>query len=67
MVYDREENLIALGAVLEPLGQRLVRARSCEEALRKLLAEEFAVILLDVHMPGIDGIEPARLSKQRCR
>ena len=67
MVDDREENLIALEAVLEPLGQRLVRARSGEEALRKLLAEEYAVILLDVHMPGIDGIETARLIKQRGR
>jgi len=67
IVDDREENLIALEAVLEPLGQRVVRARSGEDALRKLLAEEFAVILLDVHMPGIDGIETARLIKSRGR
>jgi signal transduction histidine kinase len=67
LVDDRPENLLALEAVLAPLGQRLVRATSGEEALRQVLAEEFAVILLDVQMPGTSGIETARLIKQRER
>jgi diguanylate cyclase (GGDEF)-like protein len=65
MVDDRPENLLALEAVLEPLGQNLVRANSGEEALRRLLVEEFAVILLDVQMPGLDGFETAAHIKQR--
>jgi PAS domain S-box-containing protein len=67
LVDDREENLIALEAILEPLGQNLVRARSGFEALRRLLTTEFAVILLDVQMPELDGFETARLIKQRER
>jgi PAS domain S-box-containing protein len=67
LVDDRPENLLALEAILEPLGHRLVRAGSADEALRHVLREPFAVILLDVQMPGTDGIETARLIKQRTR
>ena len=62
LVDDRSENLLALEAILEPLGHRLVSALSGEEALRHLLQEEFALILLDVQMPGLDGFETAALS-----
>jgi len=65
MVDDRRDNLLALEASLEPLGVELVRAESGEEALRALLAAEFAVIVLDVQMPGMDGFETARLIKDR--
>jgi len=64
LVDDREENLFALEAILQPLGQRLVRARSGEAALKCLLRDDFAVILLDVQMPGLDGFETARFIKQ---
>ncbi len=67
LVDDNAANLLALEAVLEPLCQRLVRATSGPEALRWLLQEEFAVILLDVQMPGVDGFETARLIRQRQR
>ncbi len=60
LVDDREENLIALEAILSSLDQELVRARSGEEALKALLTDEYAVILLDVVMPGMDGFETAR-------
>ena len=67
IVDDRPENLLALEAILEPLGQKLVRAHSGDEALRLLLSHDFAMILLDVQMPGIDGFETARLIKSRER
>lgn len=67
LVDDRPENLLALEAVLEPLGQRMVKAHSGEEALRHLLADDIAVIVLDVQMPGIDGFETAEQIKQRDR
>nr|WP_224245016.1 response regulator EpsF [Hyalangium gracile] len=67
MVDDHPSNLLALEAILEPLGQRLVRASSGQEALRHLLREDFAVILLDVQMPDLDGFETARLIRQRQR
>jgi len=67
LVDDEPDNLVALEAVLEPLGQELVRAASGEEALRQLLKGEFAVILLDVRMPGLDGFETAALIKRRER
>ena len=67
LVDDRAENMLALEAILEPLGQNLVRARSGEEALRSLLDREFAVILLDVQMPGLNGFETAQLIKARER
>jgi signal transduction histidine kinase len=65
MVDDRADNLLALEAVLEPLGADLVRAGSGEEGLRHLLAADVAVIILDVQMPGMDGFETARLIKAR--
>ena len=65
LVDDTPENLIALEAVLSDLGQNLVKARSGEEALRLLLRQEFAVILLDVNMPGLNGFETAELIRQR--
>jgi PAS domain S-box-containing protein len=67
MVDDRVENLVALEAILEPLGHDLVRAISGEEALRKVLVEDFAVILLDVQMPGMNGFETAQFIKSRER
>ena len=67
LVDDRPENLLALEALLEPLDAELVRAASGEEALRRLLHEEFAAILLDVQMPGMDGFQTAELIKQRER
>jgi len=67
LVDDRPENLLALEAILESLGQRLVRAQSGEDALRCLLEREFAVILLDVQMPGLNGFETAQLIKARER
>ncbi len=66
-VDDTPENLLALEAILEPLGQKLVRAASGEEALRHLLGDEFALILLDVQMPGLDGFQTAELIKRRER
>ncbi|MFV2196246.1 response regulator [Nocardiopsis sp. LOL_012] len=65
LVDDREENLIALEAALTSLDQNLVRASSGEEALKHLLGTDFAVILLDVVMPGMDGFETAAHIKQR--
>jgi PAS domain S-box-containing protein len=65
LVDDRPQNLLALRAILEPLGQTLISANSGEEALRCLLDHEFAVILLDVQMPGMDGFETAELIKRR--
>ena len=67
LVDDRPETLLALEAILEPLGERLVRAHSGDEALKCLLTEEFAVILLDVQMPGLNGFETAELVKARER
>jgi signal transduction histidine kinase/DNA-binding response OmpR family regulator len=65
LVDDRPEKLLALEAVLEDLGQIIVRAYSGREALRQVLTHEFAVILLDVNMPGMDGFETAELIRQR--
>jgi len=67
LVDDRPENLLALEAMLEPLGQRLVRASSGEAALRCLFEKDFAVILLDVQMPDMNGFETARMIKERER
>jgi signal transduction histidine kinase len=65
LVDDRPDKLLALEAVLEDLGQNVVRAYSGREALRYVLSHEFAVILLDVNMPGMDGFETAALIRQR--
>ncbi|MBV2364939.1 response regulator [Streptomonospora nanhaiensis] len=65
LVDDRDENLTALEAILTSLDQNLVRANSGEAALKALLEDEFAVILLDVVMPGMDGFETASHIKQR--
>jgi CheY-like chemotaxis protein len=67
LVDDRVENLIALEAILCSLDHRLVRARSGEEALKALLTDDFAVILLDASMPGMDGFETAARIKRRER
>src|SRR5271170_7294917 len=65
IVDDKPEKLLSLEVVLEDLGQRIVRASSGREALRHLLVEEFAVILLDVNMPDMDGFEAAALMRKR--
>lgn len=67
LVDDEPKNLLALSAMLDNLGHRLVLARSGEEALRCALEHELALILLDVRMPGIDGFETARLLHGRER
>ena len=67
LVDDRQENLLALEAILEPLGHRLVSVTSGIGALKELLLDDFACILLDVQMPELDGFEVATLIKQRKR
>src|SRR5437773_8806572 len=67
LVDDREDKLIAFQAALSCLGQNLVCARSGREALRQLLEKDFAVVVLDVFMPGMDGFETAALIRQRSR
>ncbi len=67
LVDDQPENLRTLEAVLEPLGYPLHTAASGHGALRMLLEQDFAMILLDVRMPGLDGFETAQLIKDRTR
>lgn len=67
LVDDKLENLLALEAILERLGANLVRATTGEDALRCLLNQDFAVILLDVQMPGMDGFETATMIRSRGR
>ena len=67
IVDDDERNLFAATSALEELGHDIVLARSGDEALKRLLQEDFAVILLDLHMPGMDGYETAGFIRQRRR
>jgi signal transduction histidine kinase/CheY-like chemotaxis protein len=67
LVDDEPANLLALEAILAAPGRNLVRARSGEDALRRVLADDFAVIVLDLHLPGLDGFETARLIRSRPR
>ncbi|MGH9629047.1 MAG: sensor histidine kinase [Bryobacteraceae bacterium] len=67
LVDDRPENLMALEAVLESLGEQLVRAESGKDALRRCLEDDFAAILLDVKMPEMDGFETAAMIRERER
>lgn len=59
LVDDNEDSLVALEAILRPLQQRLFKARSGQEAMKLMLRHDFAVVLLDVLMPGMDGFETA--------
>src|SRR5262245_7855634 len=65
VVDDLPEKLLVLESCLAELGVNLVTARSGEEALRRVLEHEFAVILLDVNMPGMDGFETAGFIRRR--
>jgi signal transduction histidine kinase len=67
VVDDNDTNLVAIEAALAPVGRRLVLARSGIEALGRLLEQDFALIILDVAMPGMDGFETARLVRSRAR
>src|SRR5262245_45319025 len=67
LVDDQPENLLSAEAVLEGLGQQIVKAESGRQALRHQLQHDFAVILLDIMMPGMDGLETATLIRQRER
>jgi signal transduction histidine kinase len=67
VVDDNETNLIAIEAALQALGRKLVLAKSGVEALARLLEQDFALIILDVAMPGMDGFETARLVRSRAR
>jgi CheY-like chemotaxis protein len=65
VVDDSADKRLALGAILEELDQNIVEAKSGREALRELLRQDFAVVLLDVNMPGMDGFETAAMIRQR--
>jgi signal transduction histidine kinase len=67
VVDDHDTNLIAIEAALTPVGRKLVLARSGVEALARLLEQDFALLILDVAMPGMDGFETARLMRARAR
>ena len=67
LVDDQPSNLLALEAILDGEGLNLVRALSGSEALMRVLDDDFAVILMDVQMPGMDGFETAELIRQRDR
>src|SRR5881396_1121927 len=67
IVDDSPEKIVALESILEELGQDIVKATSGREALRHLLTRDFAVVLLDVRMPVMDGFETATLIRQRSR
>src|SRR6202012_3914138 len=67
LVDDREDKLLALRVMLEELDENFVTATSGKDALRKLLRQDFAVILLDVNMPIMDGFDTAALIRRRPR
>jgi CheY-like chemotaxis protein len=67
LVDDRTENLVALEAILAPLNQILVPVRSGEQALQAVLEAEFAVVLLDIVMPGMNGFETAAAIKRQAK
>src|SRR6478752_4245536 len=67
LVDDVPEKLLSIAVILEELGQTVVCVNSGGEALRQLLTQDFAVILLDVNMPDMDGFETAALIRQRKR
>jgi CheY-like chemotaxis protein len=67
LVDDRTENLVALEAILSELDQIIVPVRSGQQALQAVLDDEFAVVLLDVRMPGMDGFETAAQIKQQAK
>jgi PAS domain S-box-containing protein len=67
IVDDHQPSLLALESVLKPLGQTLITAKCGEEALRHILAHDFAVILMDVRMPDLDGMNTAQLIRERER
>src|SRR5437868_12907466 len=65
IVDDREDKRLAMETIIADLGQNIITVNSGKEALKHLMTEEFAVILLDVNMPGMDGFETAHLIRQR--
>ena len=67
LVDDQPDNLLSAEAVLEILGEEIIKAESGREALRQLLEHDFAVIVLDVMMPDMDGFETAALIRERER
>jgi CheY-like chemotaxis protein len=67
LVDDDSTKRFALKTILAPLGENIVEAASGADALRQLLRQEFAVVLLDVRMPVMDGFETAQLIRQRPR
>jgi PAS domain S-box-containing protein len=67
VVDDQPESLVALRTVLEPLGREVVTAPSGEDALKRLLHDDFSVIVMDVRMPGLNGFETVELIKRRER
>ena len=67
LVDDRPENLVALDAILSSLDQILVPVRSGEQAVQAVLADEYAVVLLDIMMPGMDGFETATQIKRHAK
>jgi signal transduction histidine kinase len=67
IVDDHQVNLVALEATLEPLGYRIVRAGSGTEALKQLLEHDFVLIVMDVHMPDLDGYQTTALIRERRR
>src|SRR5688572_23593362 len=67
VVDDVPDKLLTMEAILEVLGQNVVCVGSGREALRRLLDDDFAVILLDVNMPDMDGFETAAMIRQRKR